>query len=55
MMFFVFSNFVFKNSFQKHEPKDLFGSCFGKVFFVIKSKDSKENREKMFASLFFLF
>ena len=51
MIFFVFSKIVFKNSFEKQKPKELFGSCFGKVFSVLKNK---ENREKTFASLFFL-
>ena len=38
---------------RKNYIKGRFGSCFLKLFYVLKNNENKKNRKNMFGSLFF--
>ena len=50
LLFFIFS---VKNK-KKLGNKDLFGSCFLDLSFVLKNKKNKEKKENAFGSWFFV-
>ena len=51
--FFSFSTFYLSNPNPNPNPQCLFGSCFLKLFSVLKNNNNKENRENTFTSHFF--